>query len=309
LNALYLVTLYNRLSRNAGTAMAPRTVIFGGKAAPAYRMAKLIIRLINGIADVVNHDAQVSSFLKVVFLPGFDVKSGQHVYPAADLSEQISTAGKEASGTGNMKFAMNGALTIGTLDGANVEIRDAVGHENFFLFGLTAEEVAQRKARLLAARCLRLEPGAARGTRCDWQRALLERRSRSLPAARSLVARARRLHAAGRLSGVSRCAGAGERCLGRSTGVDPHVDPELRESRPLLLRSIDQGLLPADLEDSSVRSGAKRWPAVLIAPRRRAPLSTTAARPTPSRRDEALRSAPRSVAEGSTSACSPGAPS
>jgi len=147
LNALYLVTLYNRLKRNAGTATAPRTVIFGGKAAPAYRMAKLIIRLINGIADVVNRDAHVSSSLAVVFLPGFDVKSGQHVYPAADLSEQISTAGKEASGTGNMKFAMNGALTIGTLDGANVEIRDAVGHENFFLFGLTAEDVAQRKAQ------------------------------------------------------------------------------------------------------------------------------------------------------------------
>jgi starch phosphorylase len=146
LNALYLVTLYNRLRHNADTATAPRTVIFGGKAAPAYRMAKLIIRLINGIAEVVNHDARVSTFLKVVFLPGFDVKSGQHVYPAADLSEQISTAGKEASGTGNMKFAMNGALTIGTLDGANVEIRDAVGHENFFLFGLTAGEVAQRKA-------------------------------------------------------------------------------------------------------------------------------------------------------------------
>jgi Glucan phosphorylase len=103
--------------------------------------------------------------------------------------------------------------------------------------------------------------------------------------------------------------GAGERRLGRSTGVDAHVDPELRESRPLLLRSIDQGLLPADLEHSSVRSGAKRWPAVLIAPRRQTPLATTAARPTPSRRDEVLRSAPRSVAEGSTSACSPGAPS
>jgi starch phosphorylase len=146
LNALYLVTLYNRLKRNAG-ATAPRTVIFGGKAAPAYRMAKLIIRLINGIADVVNHDAHISSALRVVFLPGFDVKSGQHVYPAADLSEQISTAGKEASGTGNMKFAMNGALTIGTLDGANVEIRDAVGHENFFLFGLTAEEVLRRKSQ------------------------------------------------------------------------------------------------------------------------------------------------------------------
>jgi starch phosphorylase len=145
LNALYLVTLYNRLRRHTGTATA-RTVIFGGKAAPSYQMAKLIIRLINGIADVVNHDTHVSRWLRVVFLPGFDVKSGQHVYPAADLSEQISTAGKEASGTGNMKFAMNGALTIGTLDGANVEIRDAVGHENFFLFGLTAEEVARRKA-------------------------------------------------------------------------------------------------------------------------------------------------------------------
>ena len=147
LNALYLVTLYNRLKRGASAAMAPRTMIFGGKAAPGYRMAKLIIRLINGIADVINHDRDAAARLAVVFVPDFNVKTGHHVYPAADLSEQISTAGKEASGTGNMKFAMNGALTIGTLDGANVEIRDAVGHENFFLFGLTAAEVADRKAR------------------------------------------------------------------------------------------------------------------------------------------------------------------
>jgi starch phosphorylase len=146
LNALYLVTLYNRLKRGV-SATAPRTMIFGGKAAPGYRMAKLIIRLINGIAEVVNGDRDVAGRLAVVFLPDFNVKTGHHVYPAADLSEQISTAGKEASGTGNMKFAMNGALTIGTLDGANVEIRDAVGHENFFLFGLTAPEVAERKAR------------------------------------------------------------------------------------------------------------------------------------------------------------------
>jgi len=146
LNALYLVALYNRLIAGAGGAATPRTVIFGGKAAPGYRMAKLIIKLINAIAAAVNQDARVSDLLKVVFLPDFNVKTGQRVYPAADLSEQISTAGKEASGTGNMKFAMNGALTIGTLDGANVEIRDAVGPENFFLFGLNAEEVERTRA-------------------------------------------------------------------------------------------------------------------------------------------------------------------
>jgi starch phosphorylase len=146
LNVLYLITLYNRLRQGGGSPDVPRTVIFGGKAAPAYRMAKLVIKLINSVAAVVAHDPKASQALKVVFLPDFNVKSSQRVYPAADLSEQISTAGKEASGTGNMKFAMNGALTIGTLDGANVEIRDAVGHDNFFLFGLTADEVSRRKA-------------------------------------------------------------------------------------------------------------------------------------------------------------------
>jgi glycogen phosphorylase len=144
LNVLYLVTLYNRLRRASGVTATPRTVIFGGKAAPGYRMAKLIIKLINSVARTINQDPLVSQALKVVFLPDFNVKNSQRVYPAADLSEQISTAGKEASGTGNMKFAMNGAITIGTLDGANIEIRDAVGHANFFLFGLTAEQVEQR---------------------------------------------------------------------------------------------------------------------------------------------------------------------
>jgi starch phosphorylase len=146
LNVLYVITLYNQLKRGSGTSATPRTVIFGGKAAPGYRMAKLIIKLINSVAAVINQDPRISEVLKVVFMPDFNAKNGQRVYPAADLSEQISTAGKEASGTGNMKFAMNGALTIGTLDGANVEIRDAVGDENFFLFGLTAEEVTKLKA-------------------------------------------------------------------------------------------------------------------------------------------------------------------
>ena len=146
LNALHIVTLHNRLRRDPGLNITPRTFIFAGKAAPAYYMAKLIIKLLHSIAETVNADALVKGRLKVVFLPNFNVKLAQEIYPAADLSEQISTAGMEASGTGNMKFAMNGALTIGTLDGANIEIREQVGADHFFLFGLSAEEVAELKA-------------------------------------------------------------------------------------------------------------------------------------------------------------------
>ena len=146
LSVLHIVALYHRIKSDPNLEITPRTFIFGGKAAPGYHMAKLMIRLINAVGDVVNRDPVVRDRLKVVYVPNFNVSNGQRIYPAAELSEQISTAGKEASGTGNMKFMMNGALTIGTLDGANIEIREEAGAENFFLFGLTAAEVQEIKA-------------------------------------------------------------------------------------------------------------------------------------------------------------------
>ena len=146
LNALHIVTLYSQLKQNPNLEITPRTFLFSGKAAPGYHMAKLMIKLITAVGEMVNKDPDLRNLLRVVFLPNYNVTNSQKIYPASDLSEQISTAGFEASGTGNMKFAMNGALTIGTLDGANVEMRDAVGTENFFLFGLTADQVVNLKA-------------------------------------------------------------------------------------------------------------------------------------------------------------------
>ena len=193
LNVLYLITLYQPAQRRgAATVTTPRTVIFGGKAAPGYRMAKLIIRLITTWRKTINRDPRRRESLKVVFLPDFNVKNGQRVYPAADLSEQISTAGKEASGTGNMKFAMNGALTIGTLDGANVEIREAVGAREL----LPVRPDGRRRSTQAKAdgyqprRVYDSNARAARGDRPDRRRAFLGRRPRAVPAADRVAAHA-----------------------------------------------------------------------------------------------------------------------
>jgi starch phosphorylase len=157
MNLLRVIDLYRRMKEPGGQSIPSRTCVFAGKAAPGYEMAKLIIRLIAGVADVVDRDPALEGRLSVVFLENYGVSLAEVIIPAADLSEQISTAGMEASGTGNMKFALNGALTIGTLDGANIEIKEEVGADNIFIFGATAEEAARLKegvydpARAIAA--------------------------------------------------------------------------------------------------------------------------------------------------------------
>ena len=185
LNGLRIVVLYNRLRENPGLPMTPRTFFFAGKAAPAYRLAKVIIKFLNNLAGTIDADPAVRGRLKVLFLPEYCVSLAERLIPATDVSNQISTAGYEASGTSNMKFMMNGALTIGTRDGATIEMAQEAGEENFFLFGLTADQVAGSRGWYSPQLALRPRGGDARGARPDLLRPLQPQRARRLrPVAR-----------------------------------------------------------------------------------------------------------------------------
>ena len=240
-----IVVLYNRLRENPGLEMAPRTFFFAGKAAPAYQLAKLIIKFINNLAGTIDGDPAVRGRLKVVFLPEYDVSLAERLIPASDVSNQISTAGYEASGTSNMKFMMNGALTIGTRDGATIEMAEEAGEENFFLFGLTARPGGGQPRLVQPALALRQRAGDTRGAGPDLLRSFQPLRTWRFRAAARRAADARRpLHAPGRSRLLPRGATGG--C------VELYADPEAW-TRKAILNVAGSGKFSSDRTIRGIR--------------------------------------------------------
>ena len=253
LNGLRVVVLYNRLRQNPDLEMAPRTFFFAGKAAPAYHLAKVIIKFLNNLAGTIDGDPAVRGRLKVVFLPEYCVSLAERLIPATDVSNQISTAGYEASGTSNMKFMMNGALTIGTRDGATIEMAEAAGEENFFLFGLTAEQVAGSRGWYSPQWHYDNEPE----TRAALDLIFSDHFSRNEPGVfeplrETLLTQRRPLHASGRPHGLSRGGPAAARAVRRPGGLGAQGHPERRQLREVLQRPHHRRVRGRDLAREAV---------------------------------------------------------